>query len=137
MPPSAQGLVQGGYGAVLPNDPNTDVHQQNNENTQAYINNPSPDDLPILEQLMGTRRKMRIAILGAGLSGLNFLKRAEERLKNVELVCYEKNADVGGTWYVESRIEVYPLTLYLLVGMRIGTLVRQPLGEDECLLILT
>lgn len=100
MPPSATDLVAGGYGAVLPNDPNTDVHQQNNENTQAYVNNPSPDDVPILEQLMGTRKKMRIAILGAGLSGLNFMKRAEERLKNVEIVCYEKNADVGGTWWV-------------------------------------
>lgn len=99
MTPSAD-LVAGGYGAVLPNDPNTDVHQQNNENTQAYINNPGPDDLPILEQLMGTRKKMRVAILGAGLSGLNFMKRAEERLRNVELVCYEKNADVGGTWCV-------------------------------------
>ena len=98
MTPSATNVTAGGYGAILPNDPNTDVHQQNNENTLAEVNNPSPDDMSILEQLMGTRKKMRIAILGAGLSGLNFMKRAEERLKNVEIVCYDKNADVGGTW---------------------------------------
>jgi hypothetical protein len=87
---------------VLFNDPTTDAKQQNNQNTRAYVNNPSADDVPILEQLAGTRKKLRIAILGAGLSGLNFMKRAEEQLKNVELVCYEKNADVGGTWCVHS-----------------------------------
>lgn len=41
-------------------------------------------------------------MLGAGVSGINFFKRAEERLKNVEIICYEKNSDVGGTWF-ENR----------------------------------
>jgi hypothetical protein len=100
MAPSATQPVLGEHGAILPNDASTDAQQQNNENTRAYVNDPHPDDVPILEQLAGTRKKLRIAILGAGLSGLNFMKRAEERLRNVELVCYEKNADVGGTWFV-------------------------------------
>lgn len=66
------------------------------------MNDPAPDDVNILEQLYGTRKKLRVAMLGAGMSGLNFFKVAEEKLKNVEIVCYEKNADVGGTWY-ENR----------------------------------
>ena len=104
MAPSATNgnVVVNGYGAMLPNDPGTDAGQQNATSIPTYTNNPQPDDIPILEQLCGTRKKLRIAILGAGVSGINFFKRAEERLKNVELVCYEKNSDVGGTW-LENR----------------------------------
>lgn len=89
-----------GYGGMyLPDDEGADLGR--NE-VRPLINNPSPDDVTIQEQLYGTRKKMRIAVLGAGMSGLNFFKSAEERLKNVEIICYEKNADVGGTWY-ENR----------------------------------
>ena len=98
MAPSATTPLDNGHGGLLPNEPTTDSTQQNNSNTRGQPNNPSPDDVPILEQLAGTRKKLRIVLLGAGMSGLNFMKRAEERLKNVEIVCYEKNDDVGGTW---------------------------------------
>ena len=87
---------------MLPNDPHTDAERQNAGDRPTFFNNATENDIPILEQLYGTRKKLRIAMLGAGLSGLNFFKRAEERLKNVEIICYEKNADVGGTWY-ENR----------------------------------
>ncbi|KAL1865924.1 hypothetical protein VTK73DRAFT_5008 [Phialemonium thermophilum] len=52
----------------------------------------------IREQPMGTKRPMKVVVLGAGASGINFLKMAADKLENVELVCYEKNSDVGGTW---------------------------------------
>ena len=105
MAPSAtnEHLMVNGYGAMLPNDPHTDANEQNATAVPTYTNNPQPDDLEMLEQLCGTRKKLRIAMLGAGVSGINFFKRAEERLKNVEVVCYEKNADVGGTWW-ENRL---------------------------------
>ncbi|KIX98817.1 uncharacterized protein Z520_05278 [Fonsecaea multimorphosa CBS 102226] len=66
------------------------------------LNNPSVNDVPIPERPLGTRKKMRIGILGAGVSGLCLMKVAEERLSNVDVVCYEKNADIGGTW-LENR----------------------------------
>lgn len=72
------------------------------ETTPSFINDPSPDDVTILEQICGTRKKLRVAMLGAGISALQFFKSAEEKLDNVEIICYEKNADVGGTWY-ENR----------------------------------
>ena len=50
-----------------------------------------------ISQQYGSRRKMRIAVIGAGASGLNIFKAAEEKLSNVEIVCYEKNHDIGGT----------------------------------------
>jgi cation diffusion facilitator CzcD-associated flavoprotein CzcO len=91
-------ISSGHGGAFLPDD-GGDLGR--NEQ-MPEINDPSPNDVPILEQLCGTRKKMRIAMLGAGVSGLNFFKFAEDKLKNVEIICYEKNADVGGTWY-ENR----------------------------------
>jgi cation diffusion facilitator CzcD-associated flavoprotein CzcO len=59
-------------------------------------------DVTIREENFGTKKRMRIAMLGAGISGINFFKFAEEKLENVDIVCYEKNRDVGGTW-LENR----------------------------------
>jgi len=47
-------------------------------------------------------RKLRLIHIGAGASGITFSKFVEERLRNVELQIYEKNADIGGTW-LENR----------------------------------
>ena len=47
---------------------------------------------------MGSKKRMKIIVLGAGASGINFAKISQEKLQNVEVTCYEKNNDVGGTW---------------------------------------
>lgn len=47
-------------------------------------------------------RKMRVVVIGAGFSGIYLGVRIPQRLRNVELAIYEKNDDVGGTWY-ENR----------------------------------
>ena len=47
-------------------------------------------------------RPMRVIVIGAGYSGIYHAIRIPERLRNVELVVYDKNAGVGGTWY-ENR----------------------------------
>ncbi|KAK5050534.1 hypothetical protein LTR84_003815 [Exophiala bonariae] len=54
------------------------------------------------KQFFGVKRPLRVIVIGAGISGLNFFKRAEEQGGNLEIVCYEKNADIGGTW-LENR----------------------------------
>ncbi|KAF2733825.1 FAD/NAD(P)-binding domain-containing protein [Polyplosphaeria fusca] len=56
----------------------------------------------IREQPMGTKRKVKVVLMGAGASSLNFFKKAEEEMNNLEIVCYEKNRDIGGTW-LENR----------------------------------
>lgn len=60
---------------------------QNNSNTSPYI----------AERPYGTKKKLRVAMIGAGISGLNFFKVAEEKLENIDIICYEKNKDIGGT----------------------------------------
>ena len=47
-------------------------------------------------------RPMSVIIIGAGFSGIYCGVRIPERLRNVKLTIYEKNAGVGGTWY-ENR----------------------------------
>jgi hypothetical protein len=56
----------------------------------------------INEQPMGTKRKVKVILMGAGASSLNFFKKAEEEMQNLDIVCYEKNTDIGGTW-LENR----------------------------------
>lgn len=56
----------------------------------------------IREQPYGTKRRIKVILMGAGASSLNFFKKAEEEMENLDIVCYEKNHDVGGTW-LENR----------------------------------
>ncbi|KAF2745554.1 FAD/NAD(P)-binding domain-containing protein [Sporormia fimetaria CBS 119925] len=56
----------------------------------------------IREQPMGTKRRIKVILMGAGASSLNFFKKAEEEMTDLDIVCYEKNSDIGGTW-LENR----------------------------------
>lgn len=56
----------------------------------------------IREEPFGTKRKVRVVLMGAGASTVNFLKKAEESMQNLEMTVYEKNHDIGGTW-LENR----------------------------------
>ena len=53
----------------------------------------------IQEHPCGTMRPMRVIHIGAGLSGICLAKLIPDALKNVTLTCYDKNSDVGGTWF--------------------------------------
>ncbi|KAK0934973.1 hypothetical protein LTR29_013470 [Friedmanniomyces endolithicus] len=51
-------------------------------------------DTPIENQ-----RPIKVIVIGAGYSGVYCAIRIPERIRNCELVVYEKNEGVGGTWY--------------------------------------
>jgi hypothetical protein len=61
----------------------------------------SPDYV-VKEGPLGTIRPIRIICLGAGASGINLAYQVQQRLRKTQLVIYEKNPGVGGTWY-ENR----------------------------------
>lgn len=63
------------------------------------------------EKLSGSGRKLRVIGVGAGASGINLVKSLRDDLKNVEGVVYDKNPEIGGTWW-ENR---YP---YVCVDSR-------------------
>lgn len=58
----------------------------------------------IVEKPIGTRRPIRVACMGAGYSGLMMAIVFSQKMqdKNAELVIYERNEDLGGTW-LENR----------------------------------
>lgn len=56
----------------------------------------------IRESHMGTRRKMKIIMVGMGCSGINFAHKLRLKMEDVSLAIYEKNAEIGGTW-LENR----------------------------------
>lgn len=58
----------------------------------------------ITEKPIGTRRPIRVACMGAGYSGLMMATVFSQKMqnKNAELVIYERNEDLGGTW-LENR----------------------------------
>jgi succinate dehydrogenase/fumarate reductase flavoprotein subunit len=55
------------------------------------------DDVPI-----ENFRPFKVIVIGSGFSGINCAIRIPQRLRNVDLTVYEKNSDVGGTWW-ENR----------------------------------
>ncbi|CAG8886462.1 unnamed protein product [Penicillium egyptiacum] len=55
-----------------------------------------------MEHPIDHSRPLRVVIIGAGISGLVSSIRLTQRLPNVTIQIYEKNADIGGTWY-ENR----------------------------------
>ncbi|KAJ4354700.1 uncharacterized protein N0V89_006437 [Didymosphaeria variabile] len=53
----------------------------------------------IIEEPSRSKRQLRILCVGAGASAINFAHEVQESDLDLDLVCYEKNDSVGGTWY--------------------------------------
>jgi cation diffusion facilitator CzcD-associated flavoprotein CzcO len=58
-------------------------------------------------------RKLKVLTIGAGLSSIQMAYMIQKYCQNVELVVYEKNAEIGGTWYENQ----YPGKLQLHVDI--------------------
>lgn len=49
-------------------------------------------------------RPIKVVCIGAGYSGILAAIRLPQKIKNLDLTIYEKNEDIGGTWF-ENRYE--------------------------------
>jgi len=58
--------------------------------------------IKLTDQPIENQRPLKVIVIGAGYSGVYLAIRIPERLRNVDLVVYEKNDGVGGTWW-ENR----------------------------------
>ncbi len=54
-------------------------------------------------------RPLKIICAGAGASGLLFAYKLQRSFNNFELIIYEKNEDIGGTW-LENKFPGYGFT---------------------------
>ena len=76
------------------------LQRVDSKTTNGFSNEAVPQwsvhDSPIENQ-----RPIKVIVIGAGYSGIYLGIRLPERLRNCELVIYEKNKGVGGAWLVE------------------------------------
>lgn len=51
--------------------------------------------------LLGSRRPIKVIVIGFGFSGINisYVLGKQTQNSNVDLQFYDKNPEVGGTWY--------------------------------------
>lgn len=62
----------------------------------------------ISERAVDEPRPLRVIYIGAGISGICAAIQFPKFVPNLDLVIYEKNPDIGGTWY-ENRCVHIPL----------------------------
>ncbi|KAL2199534.1 hypothetical protein P885DRAFT_30388 [Corynascus similis CBS 632.67] len=60
------------------------------------------DEFTVKDTPVENLRPLRVVVVGAGFSGILAAIRIPERLRNVELVVYEKNEGVGGVWWLNK-----------------------------------
>ena len=58
------------------------------------------------DQPLFAERRIRIICIGAGASGLCLAYKLERSFRNFELIIYEKNPEISGTWW-ENRYPGY------------------------------
>lgn len=46
---------------------------------------------------------MRVAVIGAGVGGLTSIRHLSQEIRDAEIVGFDVNSDVGGTWIYNDR----------------------------------
>ncbi|KAF3932520.1 hypothetical protein ABW20_dc0100981 [Dactylellina cionopaga] len=63
---------------------------------------PIEKSVSLEQRAVDESRPIKVIVIGAGISGILAGIRLPQRIPNLELAIYEKNPEVGGTWY-ENR----------------------------------
>ncbi|KAI0017643.1 hypothetical protein F4780DRAFT_782145 [Xylariomycetidae sp. FL0641] len=61
--------------------------------------NTTREPYSIVDQPLGTARHVKIVGIGAGASGITMIRTLRRTMTNYEHIVYEKNSNVGGTWF--------------------------------------
>jgi len=56
------------------------------------------------DNVLGHSRPLRVICIGAGATGLDLAYKMERHLKSFELQIYEKNPELGGTWFENTYV---------------------------------
>ena len=82
-------------------------HLSLDEIESRYNSNAKPDCWVPMEKetAWSVKRKVKVACIGAGFSGMMFAQKVyfeDEYKGRIDLTVYDKNASVGGTWFVNN-----------------------------------
>ncbi|KAL2159318.1 hypothetical protein VTH06DRAFT_2753 [Thermothelomyces fergusii] len=98
------------------------------------------DEFTIKDAVIENMRPFRVIVVGAGFSGILAAIRIPERLRNVELVVYEKNERVGGVWWLNkypgAACDV-PSHSYQYTNVRVTNLATGEVIEDSANVLIT
>lgn len=67
-----------------------------------FEDSPSHGHSIVTERPIDSPRTLKVIYIGAGISGIIATIRFRQAVPDLDLVIYEKNKSVGGTWY-ENR----------------------------------
>ena len=56
------------------------------------------------ENVLGHARPLRVICIGAGATGLDLAYKMKRHLTSFELQIYEKNPELGGTWFENTLV---------------------------------
>ncbi|KZT07846.1 FAD/NAD(P)-binding domain-containing protein [Laetiporus sulphureus 93-53] len=79
---------------------------RNDSATNGLPNGPVDNSFQLGDFAIDDYRPIKVVVIGAGYSGIIAGIRFTQRIPNVELTIYEKNAGMGGTWYVNKYLSV-------------------------------
>lgn len=77
--------------------PTSDIHIKIEATDQ--VGDANKSGYKIIEEPSRYKRPLRVLCVGAGASAINFAHEVQESKLDLDLVCYEKNPSIGGTWY--------------------------------------
>jgi len=82
-------------------NPREEVSDTAREHIQAnnFVSSQITDLPPLYSHCIDDHRRIKVICIGAGFSGILAGIRFPQRIANLDLTIYEKNPEVGGTWY--------------------------------------
>jgi NADPH-dependent 2,4-dienoyl-CoA reductase/sulfur reductase-like enzyme len=72
------------------------------EAPNGHFQSAQPEPYSVTGDHIHKKRAIRIICIGAGIAGIAAAYKFQRRLTDATFVIYEKNSDVGGTWF-ENR----------------------------------
>ncbi|KAI3398294.1 hypothetical protein diail_9517 [Diaporthe ilicicola] len=70
--------------------------------TSPGVNNANDTTFILKQEPVENLRHLKVRVIGAGFSGICAAIRIPERLRNIDLVVYEKNEGIGGVWWLNK-----------------------------------
>ena len=84
-------------------EPTSDVLETVKNYAKTYENK-DETGYQILETYLGQKRPVKVLVIGFGAAAINLVHAfGQVKGNDISLQCYEKNPEVGGTWY-ENRL---------------------------------
>ena len=76
----------------------------------------------IYDSPIDAARPIRVICIGAGASGICAGVRFPQKIANLSLTIYDKNADVGGTWFANKSVAPTTLKRYSVINSSLDIL---------------